>query len=380
MAEHLFSRRDFREVAGKSGAALIVGCFLDGSIGVLESVAAASSGERALNAWVRVTSDDKVTIVVSQAEMGQGIMSTLPAVLAEELGADWDRVHLEMSPAAEACRNPRINWQFTGNSESTTSFFELMRQVGASTREMLVSAAAERWRVAPSACFAEKGAVIHRPSRRRLSFGELAYAASQKQPPKNPPLKPQSEWKLLGKSLPRIDTPSKVDGSAIFGIDFKLPGMVYAAVRNSPVFTGKLKSFDRSSVAGFSGVILVVPVPGGIAVVASTYWEAKKALDALQVTWDEGSEANFNMSTIQDQYRQGLAGQDWLLVREVGDPDAIPHSYPTKRLEGMPAAGNMATPGPLRFSRLQSAEYESQFLPHATMEPMKATAHATTHA
>ena len=370
---HSITRRGFLEGVGKTGAALIVGCFLDGTIGILN---AETAQDQTLNAWVRVSSDDKVTIVVSQAEMGQGIMSTLPLVLAEELGADWDRVHLEMSPAAEAYRNPRINWQFTGNSESTMSFFELMRKVGASAREMLIAAAAERWRVTPSSCFAEKSFVVHRPSNRKLSFGKLAVAASSKQPPKNPPLKPQSEWKLLGKSVPKVDIPSKVDGSAIFGLDFKLPGMVYAAVRNCPVFTGELKSFDRSSVAGFPGVIDVVPVPSGVAVVASTYWQAKKALDALRVTWDEGADAGFNMDTILEQYREALSGQNWVLVREVGNPDAIPHSYPNKRMPNAPASPASASAS-VNFSRLYSAEYESQFLAHATMEPMNATAHVT---
>jgi isoquinoline 1-oxidoreductase beta subunit len=243
---------------------------------------------------------------------------------------------------------------------------------------MLISAAADRWRVAPASCFADNGKVIHRSTSRKLKFGELAAAAGGKQPPKNPPLKPQSEWKRLGKPLPRVDTPSKVDGSATFGLDFKLPGMVYAAVRNCPVFTGTLKSFDRSSVAGFPGVIDVVPVPSGVAVVASTYWQAKKALDALRVTWDEGPDAGFTMPTILEQYREALSGQDWVLVREVGNPDAIPHAYPTKRLQGggePPAAS--ASSNPVVFSKLYSAEYESQFLAHATMEPMNATARVT---
>ena len=372
---HSITRRGFLEGVGKTSAALIVGCFVDGTIGVLHASAAAQDQD--LNAWVRIGADDKVTIVVSQAEMGQGIMSTLPVVLAEELGADWDRVQLEMSPTAEAYRNPRINFQFTGNSESTTSFFELMRQVGASAREMLISAAAERWRVPASACYAERGVVIHRASGRKLTFGKLAVAASSKQPPKNPPLKPQSEWKLLGKPLPKIDIPSKVDGSAIFGLDFKLPGMVYAAVRNCPVWTGNLKTFDRSSIAGFPGVIDVVPVPSGVAVVGATYWQAKKALDALRATWEEGSEAGFSTETILEQYREALSGQDWVLVREVGNPDAIPHTYPNKRLKGVAATAPAASVSPVIFDKLYSAEYEAQFLAHATMEPMNATASVT---
>jgi isoquinoline 1-oxidoreductase subunit beta len=371
------SRRDFLSTTAKTGATLIVGCFLDGRIGTTVALAAEPK-DSSLNAWVRIAADDSVTIVASQAEMGQGIMTTLPAVLAEELGADWDRVRLEMSPTAQAYRNPRLQWQFTGNSESTMSFFDLMRTVGASAREMLVSAAADRWHVAPSACSVDRGMVIHKTSGRRLTFGQLAEAASKKQAPQNPPLKPQSEWKLLGKSQPKVDIPSKVDGSAIFGMDFRVPGMVYAAVKNCPVLGGKLKSFDRSSVDGFPGLLDVVAVPGGVATVAATYWQAKVALDALQVIWEDGTEALLNTPTIAEQYREAMAGQDWVLVREVGNPDAIQHSYAnvriagtTERVEGPPDA--LGRP----FSKLHSAEFSSQFLAHAPMEPMNATARIT---
>src|SRR5580704_17209883 len=152
------SRRDFLSTTAKTGTALIVGCFLDGRIGTTDALAAECK-DSSLNPWVRITPDDSVTIVVSQAEMGQGIMTTLPAVLAEELGADWVRVQLEMSPTAQAYRNPRLQFQFTGNSESTKSFFDLMRTVGASAREMLISAAADRWHVAPLSCGVDRGVV-----------------------------------------------------------------------------------------------------------------------------------------------------------------------------------------------------------------------------
>src|SRR6266568_3909719 len=165
------TRRDLFEITAQTSAAFIIGCLFNGNIQAFGSEAA--SKDLPLNAWVRIAPDNKVTIVVSQAEMGQGIMSTLPAVLAEELGADWDHVQLEMSPTDPAYRNPRINFQFTGNSESTMSFFELMRQVGASAREMLIAAAADKWKVDPSSCVVEKGTVVHRKSRRRLSFGKL---------------------------------------------------------------------------------------------------------------------------------------------------------------------------------------------------------------
>jgi isoquinoline 1-oxidoreductase beta subunit len=371
------SRRDFLSATAKTSAALIVGCFFDGRIGTINALASEAK-DSSLNAWVRVGSDDSVTIVVSQAEMGQGIMTTLPAILAEELGADWDRVQLEMSPTAQAYRNPRLQWQFTGNSESTMSFFDLMRQVGASAREMLISAAADRWRVAPTLCTVDRGTVLHKGSGRRLSFGQLAEAASKKAAPQNPPLKPPTEWRLLGKSQPKVDIPSKVDGSAIFGMDLHLPGMVYAAVKHCPVFGGKLQSFDRSSVSGFPGLLDVVPVPGGITVVASTYWQAKVALDALRVVWDEGPEAELNTANISEQYRQAMAGQDWVLVREVGNPDVIQHSYPNVRLTGEPQKNNGASDAlGQRFKKLHSGEFSSQFLAHAPMEPMNATARIT---
>lgn len=366
------SRRTFLATTSKAGGALVVGCFLDGTIGVID---AANPTEAQLNAWVRIAGDDSVTIVVSQAEMGQGIMTTLPAVLAEELGPDWDRVRLEMSPTAEAYRNPRLKWQFTGNSESTMSFFDLMRQVGAGAREMLVSVAADRWKVAPSSCTVDRGVVHHRSSSRKLSFGQLAETASRKSPPQNPALKPQTEWKILGKSQPKVDIPSKVDGSAIFGIDFELPGMVYAAVKNSPCFGGKLKSFDKSSIEGFPGVLDVVAVPGGVSVAAKTSWQAKVALDALRISWEDGPEADLNSPNISERYEQAMAGQEWVLVREVGDPDAIRHSYANVRLAGK--AEPVSTPANhsgQAFAKLYSAEFESQFLAHAPMEPMNASA------
>jgi isoquinoline 1-oxidoreductase beta subunit len=371
----LASRRQFLEISACTSGAFILGCLFDGRI-VAQTPAAISA--EALNAWLRITADNQVTIVVSQAEMGQGIMSTLPAVLAEELGADWDKVRLVTSPVAEAYRNPRLSFQFTGNSESMMSFFDLMRQVGASAREMLISAAADRWSVAPASCTADAGTVVHRGSGRSFTFGQLADAASRKAVPSNPPLKRQSDWKLLGKPLPRVDNPSKVDGSAIFGLDFRLPGMVYGAVRNGPLQGGKLLSIDRSSIAGFPGVIDVVEAPGAVIVVAATYWEAKTALDALRVTWDESASATLDSDTINEQYSQAMTGQDWVLVREVGNPDAIQHSYPNVRISTAPEE-KVENPTGLAsaYTKIHSAEYESQFLAHAAMEPMNATARVT---
>ena len=243
MSSQNVSRRFFLSTSIATGGGLLIGYSLSSS-GLLGEVVRATRGSKPtadsqipLNAWIRISPNDEVTLISSQSEMGQGIMTTLPAVLAEELGADWTRVKVEFSTVAPAYRNPRINWQFTGNSESTTGFFELMRTMGAFAREMLLTAAANRWRVKAEECYAENGRIFHKLTGRTLKFGEIAEDAAKVSPPQNPKLKPQSEWKLLGRSLPRVELASKLNGTAIFGLDFVLPGMVYAAAMQSPPTT-----------------------------------------------------------------------------------------------------------------------------------------------
>src|SRR5262249_1400428 len=204
----------------------------------------------------------------SKAELGWGMQRSLPAVLADELGADWSRVRLENAPADPVYRNPRLNWQFTGNSESTTAFFDLMREMGAAGRQMLIEAAARHWRVDPRSCRAERSQVIHTPTRRSLTYGELVDAAAARPRPETPALKRPADWTLIGQSLHRVENSGKVGGSAIFGMDVKVPGMVYAAVKTSPVFGGNVASYDRESIRNFPGFIAVVEIPNGVAVVA----------------------------------------------------------------------------------------------------------------
>src|SRR5215471_7438020 len=246
------SRRGFLQTAALAGGGLLV---RSTAFGKAVLAAEGEPSEVALNAWLRIAPDGIVTIIVSQAEIGQGISTTMPALIAEELGADWNRVKFENSPTDPAYRNPRVNWQFTGNSESTTSFFNLMRQMGAAGREMLITAASSRWKVPAEECDTENSKVIHRPSRRSVGFGAVATTASKLPVPKTPKLRDRKDWKLIGKSIPRVDVPAKVKGSAIFGIDFQVPGMVYAAVKQSPVFGGTVKSFDAASIKGLPGVI-----------------------------------------------------------------------------------------------------------------------------
>jgi len=311
-----------------------------------------------LNAWVRISSRDEVTLISSQSEMGQGVMTTLPAILAEELCADWNRVKIEISTVAPAYRNPRINWQFTGNSESTTGFFELLRTMGASAREMLIQAAANRWNVPNEECYAENGRIVHRQTQRTLKFGDIAEAAAKLTPSQSPKLKPERDWKLLGKPLRRVELSSKLNGSADFGIDFTLPGMLYAAVMQSPVHGGMVSSFNKESVMNLPGVIDVVPIPNGIAVVAKQYWYAHQALKALKVEFDGKANSATSTAILDQQYRTALNGDKWKAVKTEGD-----------------AVRSNSMTG--KFPQVFTQEYESQFLAHATMEPMNCTASVT---
>jgi isoquinoline 1-oxidoreductase beta subunit len=348
------SRRFFLMSAAAAGGGLLIGPLLD-----FELVAApAGAVEVPLNAWIQISPNDVVKLICSQSEMGQGAMTTLPAVLAEELGADWSRVRIEFSPTAPPYRNPRINWQFTGNSESTTGFFELLRTMGASAREMLIAAAATRWDVKADELLTENGKIIHRLTGRSLKFGDVAEDAAKITPPANPKPKPESEWKLLGRPLARVDLPAKLDGSAIFGLDFNLPGMVYAAVEQSPAHGGGVVSFDKSSVMNLPGVIDVAPIPNGVAVVARQYWQAQQALKSLKVTFDDGPNASLSSAGLEAQYRAALDSNAWKTVKTEGEA-----------LSGEEMQSKFAT--------VYSQEYESQFLAHATMELMNCTAHVT---
>jgi isoquinoline 1-oxidoreductase beta subunit len=353
------SRRFFLTASLAAGGGLLIGY----SLSAVSNLAPSSESplplnDFPLNAWVRISASDEVTLISSQSEMGQGVMTTLPAILAEELCADWNRVKIEISTVAPAYRNPRINWQFTGNSESTTGFFELLRTMGASAREMLIQSAASRWNVQNEECYAENGRIVHRPTQRTLKFGDVAEAAAKLTPSQSPRLKPERDWKLLGKPLRRVGLSSKLNGSADFGIDFTVPGMLYAAVMQSPVHGGVVSSFDKESVMNLPGVSDVVPIPNGIAVVAKQYWYAHQALKALKVEFDGKANSATSTATLDQQYRTALNGDKWKAVKTEGD-----------------AVRSNAMAG--KFPQVFTQEYESQFLAHATMEPMNCTASVT---
>ncbi|HKA42218.1 MAG TPA: molybdopterin cofactor-binding domain-containing protein [Burkholderiales bacterium] len=342
------------------GGGLILGFSLPAKSATLLGAATPgpSRDEAAVTAWVRITPDNQVRLIVSQAEMGQGITTTLPAILADELGADWFRVQLETAPfsnTATAYRNPARSWMFTGNSESIESFYDLMRKTGAAAREMLTRAAAARWGVPASTCSVKGSAVIHPVSGRRLTFGEVATDAARLPIPEKPTLRASSELRLTGKSLPRVDVPPKVDGSAIFGIDFSVPGMLIGAVRTPPTIGGRIRSFDEATVRSKPGVLAVVPVLNGVAVVADTYWQARTALAAAAFDFDPGPNADLGTPAVRAAYRKALDDGPWATPVNEGDAQ-----------KALAAAANTI-----------GSDYESPFAAHVTMEPMNCTALVT---
>lgn len=318
---------------------------------------AARAGAAVLTDWVRITSDDRVTIVVSQAEMGQGISTSLPAVLADELGADWARVQLELAPTALPYRNPRAHWQFTGNSESTQAFFELMRRVGATARAMLAGAAAQRWGVPAAELGVADGRVTHAASGRSASFGELAVEAATIAPPAQPVLRPDAELKLVGRALPRVDQWAKASGTAQFGIDHVpagLDGLAFAALRSAPAYGGRpLQVRNRDALKARRGVIDVVLLPGAVAVVAERYWQARAALLAADIEFDAGPHAALDTAALERLYAEKLAQGP----------------FKTTRDDAAPLAGAGA--------RTVTQRYALGFQAHATLEPMNALAHVT---
>ncbi len=318
---------------------------------------ATQGGALALTDWVRITREDVVTLVVSQAEMGQGISTTLPALLADELGADWSRIRLELAPTAAAYQNPRFNWQFTGNSESTQSFFDLLRKVGATARLMLSAAAAQRLGVPLAEIRAEGGRLVHAASGRSLSFGDVAEDAAKLPPPKDPTLRPDSELKLIGRALPRVDQVPKANGSAPFGIDYIPPGLqgvVFAAVRSAPAYSAKpLSVKNMAAIKARAGVIDVILLPSAVAVVADRWWKARAALAAAEIEFDAGPMAAMSSASLQQLYRDKLEAGPFKTAKEEGERE------------------------PAGVVRRVEATYELGFQAHATLEPMNALAHVT---
>ncbi|HEY8133835.1 MAG TPA: molybdopterin cofactor-binding domain-containing protein, partial [Thermoanaerobaculia bacterium] len=343
------SRRDFLRTGAVAGGGLILGLYLP-PLGNRIAAAQQSSGF-APNAFIRIGTDDSVTVIVNHSEMGQGVYTALPMLVAEELDADWSKIRVEAAPVDAAYNHTAFGMQMTGGSSSTWSEYDRLRKAGATGRAMLIAAAAETWNVDAATCRTQNGHVIHTASQRRLSYGHLAEKASTMTPPQNVTLKDVKDFKLIGKSTKRLDTPEKTDGKGVFGLDVSVPGMLVAVVARPPVFGGKVKSFDAGKAKAVPGVRYVVGIDRGIAVVADGFWPAKLGREALEIVWDEGPLATLDSGTQREQYAQ-LAGQTGAVAVKEGD-----------------AASAMGT-----AAKKLDAVYELPYLAHATMEPLNCVA------
>lgn len=345
------SRRGFLIASAASGGGLLLGWYQ-----ARPGIAAAATGhavEFAPNAFIRIGNDDRVTLIVAQVEMGQGTFTSMPMLLAEELEVGLDQVQLEQAPPDEKrYALPGFGIQMTGASTSVRLLHEPLRRAGAAARTMLVTAAAQAWGVPPSSCHARRGVVIHAPSGRKLAYGQLAEKAARLPVPAQVALKDPKDFTLIGTAAKRLDTPAKVNGSAVFGIDVRLPGMKVATVAASPVVGGKLVSVDDSKARAVKGVRQIVRLDDAVAVVADHMWAAKQGLAALAIRWNDGPNATVNMADVV----RGLAAaaqSPGVVVRNEGDaPAAI-----------------------ARTPRTLASTYEVPFLPHAALEPINCTVH-----
>jgi isoquinoline 1-oxidoreductase beta subunit len=320
-------------------------------------VVRANDGSPEINAWVVIRPDDTVVIRVARSEMGQGTITGLAQLCAEELECDWSKVTTEYPTPGQSVARKRVWGDFsTGGSRGIRMSHEYVRQGGAVARVMLVQAAANQWGVPVAECSAANSVITHRPSGRTTTYGKVAEAAAKLEQPKGVALKDPKDWKLIGKPVKRLDIANKVNGRQVYGSDVKLPGMLNAAIKDCPVFGGKVKSFDAAKVQGMKGVRRVVPVgDSAVAVVADTWWQAKTALDALPIVWDEGENAKVSSASIAEMLKAGLDAPQAFVGNQAGDARAA-LAGAAKRVE---------------------AVYAYPFQNHAPMEPMNATARYT---
>src|ERR1700730_7015702 len=298
------SRRAFLRTSAALGGGLVVGFFVPEGLR-RRALARAAGGEAPAlppaNAFLRIGSDESVTVFLAHSEMGQGIWTTLPMLVNEEMDAEWARFRVEHAPAAAVYHSTVFPIQMTGGSTTTWSELDRYRQVGAVTRTLLVAAAAAQWGVAPGDCHTDKGYVVC--AERRASYGSLAAAAARLPLRARVDLKPSKDWKVIGKPTRRLDTPEKITGRAQFGLDVRLPGLLTAVVARPPTFGGKVKSFDATAAKAVPGVRAVVEIPTGVAVAGDHFWAAKRGRDALKVEWDEGPHAGIDSARIRDDFR-----------------------------------------------------------------------------
>ncbi|WP_437604924.1 xanthine dehydrogenase family protein molybdopterin-binding subunit [Sorangium sp. So ce834] len=340
------SRRDFLQVAAGSAAGLLLSFYVPQ--GVRAAPKAAQPQPLSPNAFVRIGTDESVTVVLAHSEMGQGIWTGLAMLIAEELECDWSKVRSEHAPAAPVYGHPVMHFQMTGGSTSTNGEFDRYRTVGAMAKDMLVRAAAARWKVAPAACVAAKGIITH--GKDQLTYGQLAEEAMKLTPPAKVKLKDPKDWKLIGTLVRRIDTPEKITGKAQFGIDVQFPGLRTAVVLRPPAFGAKLAKYDAADALKVPGVEKVVPTANGVAVVAAHFWAAKLGRDALRAEWTKPEGGGADSARLIDEFR-AQARKPGSVAAQVGKVE-----------DGLAAAK----------SRIE-AEYDVPYLAHAPMEPLNCT-------
>jgi isoquinoline 1-oxidoreductase subunit beta len=317
-----------------------------------EQLPDSTQGKFAPNAFIRIDRSGQTTLVMPQVEMGQGVYTAIAMILADELDADFSKLALEHAPPDDKLYgNPIFGIQVTGNSNSIRAFWKPLRAAGAAARLMLVRTAAQQWQVDPASCTTSNGVISHKSSGRTLGYGELIDATSAQSVPQDPPLKDPKDFTLIGKPLKRFDTPNKTDGKVVYGIDARLPGMKFATLAQCPVFGGKVAHVDEGAAKKVPGVQQVVVLEDLVAVVGDHTWAAKKGLEALLITWDEGPNAKVNSNDIWDDLR-AASKKDGVVAKSVGD----------------------VAKGLSQGDRLDG-EYELPFLAHATMEPLNCTVH-----
>ena len=343
------SRRSFLKTSAAVTGGLMLGFNLPGTHG--EAMAAGTV--HTPNAWVHIADNNVITLLSARSEMGQGVYTSMPMLIAEELHVDIGQIKVAAAPPDAVFVNALLGAQITGGSTSVRDGWLKLRVAGAQVREMLITAAAARWAVDRDLVRADKG-MIYGPKGLKSTYGELAEAAARMPVPEKPPMKDPKDFKIVGKRTKRVDTPAKVNGTAEFGIDVKLPGMVYASLAQCPVIGGTVKSFDGSKAKAVAGVIDVVQITDGVAVVATSWWQAKKARDLLTIQWDEGAGAALSDASVIDGTRQALkTGKVLEITKPQGDVAAA--------FKGA--------------AKVLEAEYVIPMQAHAPLEPMNFTAH-----
>src|SRR6202795_1356163 len=345
-APAMVGRREFIRTGAAIGGGLLVSLYAPLPEGTI-AAAAAEGKDFAVNAFVRIGSDESVTVIAAHSEMGQGVYTSLPMLLNEELQADWSKIRVEAAPVDKAYNHPVFGMQMTGGSTTSPAEWERYRKVGATARVMLVEAASTKWGVEASTCRVEKGVVIHAATNKRASYGSLANAAAKLTQPENVPLKNPKDFTLVGKPTRRLDTRAKTNGTAQLGLDVIIPGMLTAVVARPPVFGGKVAKLDAREALKVPGVKAVEQVPSGVAVIAERFWPAKLGREKLIIEWDLGPNAGLSTEKMLRDFRE-TALKPGAIAKKTGDPE-----------------GALKT-----AAQTVTAEYDVPYLAHAMMEPL----------